>query len=100
AVAVAAAEALGAAGHECPVVSVGSTPTAHFAEDLTGVTQMRAGVYMFLDLVMLGVGVFPTDDIAISLLATVIGTKPEKGMDIGRCRLDGAVPRSRHYGAG
>ncbi|MBR1167876.1 alanine racemase [Bradyrhizobium liaoningense] len=79
AVAVAAAERLRAAGHECPVVSVGSTPTAHFAEDLTGVTEMRAGVYMFFDLVMHGVGVCTTDDIAISVLATVIGKKPEKG---------------------
>lgn len=79
AVAVAAAETLRAAGHECPVVSVGSTPTAHFAEDLTGVTEMRAGVYMFFDLVMHGAGVCTTDDIAISVLATVIGTKPEKG---------------------
>lgn len=79
ALAVAAATTLRAAGHECPVVSVGSTPTAHFAEDLTGVTEMRAGVYMFFDLVMHGVGVCTTDDIAISLLATVIGTKPETG---------------------
>jgi D-serine deaminase-like pyridoxal phosphate-dependent protein len=79
AAAVAAAETLRAAGHECPVVSVGSTPTAHFAEDLTGITEMRAGVYMFFDLVMHGVGVCATDDIAISVLATVIGTKPEKG---------------------
>jgi D-serine deaminase-like pyridoxal phosphate-dependent protein len=78
AVAVAAAARLRAAGHECPVVSVGSTPTAHFAEDLTGVTEMRAGVYMFFDLVMHGVGVCTTDDIAISVLATVIGKKPEK----------------------
>lgn len=79
AVAVAAAETLRAAGHECPAVSVGSTPTAHFAEDLTGVTEIRAGVYMFFGLVMHGVGVCTTDDIAISVLATVIGTKPEKG---------------------
>ena len=76
---MAAAEALRAAGHECPVVSVGSTPTAHFGEDLTGVTEMRAGVYMFFDLVMHGVGVCTTDDIAISVLTTVIGTKPERG---------------------
>lgn len=79
ALAVAAAATLRAAGHECPIVSVGSTPTAHSAEDLTGVTEMRAGVYMFFDLVMHGVGVCTTDDIAISVLATVIGTKPEKG---------------------
>lgn len=79
AVAVRAAETLRAAGHECPIVSVGSTPTAHFAENLSGVSEMRAGVYMFFDLVMHGVGVCSTDDLAISVLATVIGTKPEKG---------------------
>ena len=79
AVAVQAAEALRAAGHDCPIVSVGSTPTAHFAKDLTGVTELRAGVYMFFDLVMHGVGVCTTDDLALSVLATVIGTKPDKG---------------------
>ena len=79
AVAVDAAGRLRAAGHACPVVSVGSTPTAHVAEDLRGVTEVRAGVYMFFDLVMHGVGVCSTDDLALSVLATVIGAKPEKG---------------------
>src|SRR5262249_60330180 len=37
--AVAAAEALRGAGLPCPQGSVGSTPTAHFARDLTGVTE-------------------------------------------------------------
>ena len=64
---------------QCPIVSVGSTPTAHFATALDGVTEMRAGVYMFFDLVMHGVGVCTTDDIALSVLSTVIGAKPEKG---------------------
>jgi D-serine deaminase-like pyridoxal phosphate-dependent protein len=40
---------------------------------------MRAGVYMFFDLVMHGVGVCTTDDLALSVLATVIGKRPEKG---------------------
>lgn len=79
AAAVTAAEALRNAGFECPIVSVGSTPTAHFARDLTGVTEMRAGVFMFFDLVMHGIGVCEVDDLAVSVLATVIGTKPEKG---------------------
>jgi D-serine deaminase-like pyridoxal phosphate-dependent protein len=77
--AVAAAKALRALGEECPIVSVGSTPTAHFARNLEGVTEVRAGVYMFFDLVMHGVGVCRLDDIALSVLATVIGKKPEKG---------------------
>jgi D-serine deaminase-like pyridoxal phosphate-dependent protein len=77
--AVRAAEILRAHGHACPIVSVGSTPTAHFAQNLEGVTELRAGVYMFFDLVQHGVGVCELDDIAISVLATVIGSKPEKG---------------------
>lgn len=77
--AVAAAELLRAAGFECPVVSVGSTPTAHFARSLDGVTEVRAGVYVFFDLVMMGIGVCTIDDIAISVVATVIGHRPEKG---------------------
>ena len=70
---VEAAEALRAAGMPCPVVSAGSTPTAHAARDLTGVTEMRAGVYVFFDLVMAGIGVCTLDDIALSVLTTVIG---------------------------
>ncbi len=76
---VKAAGHLRAAGFACPVVSVGSTPTAHHADDLTGVTEVRAGVYVFHDLVMAGLGVCAYDDIAISVLATVIGHQADKG---------------------
>lgn len=77
--AVAAAQALRTAGFEAPVVSVGSTPTAMFAEDLTGVTEVRAGVYAFMDLVMAGLGVCDLDDIAVSVLTEVIGHRPAQG---------------------
>ncbi|MCZ8083956.1 MAG: DSD1 family PLP-dependent enzyme [Rhodobacteraceae bacterium] len=77
--AVSAAEALRSAGLPCPMVSVGSTPTAHAARDLTGVTELRAGVYMFFDLVMAGIDVCTVDDIALSVLTTVIGHQPSKG---------------------
>jgi D-serine deaminase-like pyridoxal phosphate-dependent protein len=77
--AVAAAEALTGAGLPCPEVSVGSTPTAHFARDLTGVTEVRAGVFMFFDLVMAGIGVCSPGDIAISVLASVVGHQRDKG---------------------
>jgi D-serine deaminase-like pyridoxal phosphate-dependent protein len=40
------AERLRAAGLHCPVVSIGSTPTALSAEHLEGVTEVRAGVYV------------------------------------------------------
>ncbi len=77
--AVHAAQRLREAGIACPVVSVGSTPTAMFAQDLQGVTELRAGVYVFFDLVMAGLGVCRLDEIALSVLGTVIGHRPEKG---------------------
>lgn len=77
--AVLAAETLRAAGHEVPVVSVGSTPTAHFATDLTGVSEVRAGNFVFFDLVMAGIGVCTVDNLAMSVVTTVIGRQPDKG---------------------
>jgi D-serine deaminase-like pyridoxal phosphate-dependent protein len=79
---VRAAERLRAGGLPCPVVSVGSTPTALSAASLAGVTEVRAGVYVFFDLVMLNVGVCRSDEIALSVLTTVIGHQPEKGWAI------------------
>ena len=79
---VRAAERLRAAGYDCPVVSVGSTPTALSARALPGVTEVRAGVYVFFDLVMANVGVCAPQDIALSVLTTVIGHQPEKGWAI------------------
>jgi D-serine deaminase-like pyridoxal phosphate-dependent protein len=76
---VRAADRLRDAGLPCPVVSVGSTPTALSATRLDGVTEVRAGVYVFHDLVMLGVGVCRVDDMALSVLATVIGHQSAKG---------------------
>jgi len=77
--AVDGAEALRLAGLPCPVVSVGSSPTAHAVESLEGITEVRAGVYVFFDLVQAGIGVCEVDDIALSVLTTVIGHQREKG---------------------
>jgi D-serine deaminase-like pyridoxal phosphate-dependent protein len=72
------ADALRRLGHACPVVSVGSTPTATFAESFAGVTEVRTGVYVFHDLVMAGLGVCGVEDIAISVIASVIGHRRDK----------------------
>jgi D-serine deaminase-like pyridoxal phosphate-dependent protein len=77
--AVAAAKQLRAAGHAAPVVSIGSSPTATYVEDLAGVSEVRAGVFVFFDLVMAGIGVCRQEDIALSVLATVIGRRSDKG---------------------
>ena len=80
--AVTAAGILREAGWPCPVVSVGSTPTAFSARSYAGVTEVRAGVYVFFDLVQAGIGICGVDDIAISVLATVIGHQRDKGWAI------------------
>jgi len=43
------------------------------------VTEVRAGVFVFFDLMMAGIDVCSTDDIAVSVLATVIGHQEDKG---------------------
>ncbi|MCH7711010.1 MAG: alanine racemase [Proteobacteria bacterium] len=78
--AVMAAERLRAMGLACPVVSVGSTPTATFARDLTGVTEARPGVYMFCDLFQAGIGVCAPGDIALGVLASVIGQRRSENL--------------------
>lgn len=76
---VLAAQRLREIGIDCPNVSVGSTPTALAATHLGGVTELRAGVYVFFDLVMHNVGVCELDHLALSVLTTVIGHQPDKG---------------------
>ncbi|WP_449349854.1 alanine racemase [Streptomyces shaanxiensis] len=104
--AVAAAERLRSAGLPVATVSVGSTPTAHAAEDLTGVTELRAGNYVFFDLVMAGLGVCGLDDLALSVVVTVIGHRPEYGwivtdggwMAMSRDRGTAAQAQDQGYG--
>ena len=74
-----AAATLRAAGHACPIVSLGSTPSVVHARSLEGVTEARAGVYAFFDLFQAGIGSCGRDDIALSVLATVIGNHPGRG---------------------
>ena len=104
--AVLAAGHLRAAGHAAPVVSVGSTPTALFAQALPGVTELRAGVYVFQDLVMAGLGVCAPQDIAVSVLTSVIGHQRSKGwtlvdagwMALSRDRSTAVLPVDQGYG--
>jgi D-serine deaminase-like pyridoxal phosphate-dependent protein len=69
--AVRAAERLRASGFATPTVSVGSTPTVLHARHLDGVTEVRAGVYKFGDLMQAQIGSCAIDDLAVSVLATV-----------------------------
>ncbi|HRO12817.1 alanine racemase [Amaricoccus sp.] len=79
---VGAAALLREAGHPCPVVSVGSTPTLMGATSVEGLTEFRAGVCVFFDLFQAGVGVCSPDEIALSVLTEVIGHQKDKGWTI------------------
>lgn len=70
--AVRAATVLRQAGLPCAEVSVGSTPTAVHATHLNGVTELRPGVYTLGDLFQAGVGSHTLDDIACTVLSTVL----------------------------
>jgi D-serine deaminase-like pyridoxal phosphate-dependent protein len=106
AAAVDSAVLLREAGFPCPVVSVGSTPTATFAKDMSGVTEVRAGVYMFNDLVMAALGACAIDDIALTVLTTVIGHQRHKGwilvdagwMALSRDRGPASLSLNQGYG--
>ena len=71
--AIFSAKALRSSGHVCDIVSVGSSPTVLHAKSLEGVTEARAGVYLFWDLAQYSRGICGLDDIAVTVLATVIG---------------------------
>ena len=87
---VTAAERLRAAGMSCPTVSVGSTPTMTHTERMDGVTEARPGVYMFQDVFQAIIETCTMDDIAITVLASVIGHRASKNrlvLDAGALAL-------------
>jgi D-serine deaminase-like pyridoxal phosphate-dependent protein len=57
-------------------VSVGSTPAMAAAKDLTGVTEARPGNYIFYDRTMVLIGCCEPQDVAVSVLATVVSHQP------------------------
>lgn len=79
AVMVAAAARLANAGIAVPTVSIGSTPTASHVDDLTGVHEVRTGNYVFYDLMQVAIGSCTADDVALSVLASVIHRDRARG---------------------
>ena len=64
------------AGLPCGMVSLGSTPAVLHARNLDGLTEVRCGIYAFQDLFQAGIGACAVDDIAVSVLASVIARQP------------------------
>jgi len=67
-------EALERAGLAAPVVSGGSTPAAWRMHELSGVTEVRPGTYVYNDRATAALGACHWDDCALTVLATVVST--------------------------
>lgn len=88
------------------VRSIGSTPTASVVDRFTGCDEVRPGNYVFFDAYQHALGSCRSEDVAVSVLATVIGSYPERKnaiLDAGALALSkdaGAVHLDRRCGYG
>lgn len=103
---VTAAERLRTAGFDLRGLSVGSSPSATHMASAEGLTEIRAGVYTAGDLFQAGIGVQGEDDIAVSVLASVIGRNEARGrvvidaggLALSKDRSTAALPDDLGYG--
>jgi D-serine deaminase-like pyridoxal phosphate-dependent protein len=66
------AEALGKRGIAAGELSAGSTPTAEFAHEFPGITEMRPGNYVYGDANQVALGGHQLDNCALAVVATVV----------------------------
>jgi D-serine deaminase-like pyridoxal phosphate-dependent protein len=99
---------LAAAGISSEIVSVGSSPTAISENGLAGITEIRAGVYMFGDLFQAAINTCSIDDLAVSVLTEVISRSKDRNtflIDAGAFALSkdlstGSLPPAQQAGYG
>jgi D-serine deaminase-like pyridoxal phosphate-dependent protein len=95
------ADGLRAESIETRGVSVGSTPAMTAARDLAGVTEARPGNYAYFDLTQESLGACSLDDIALSVLTTVVSSSTEHAVvDAGALAMskDGGPSAGRAMG--
>ena len=64
-------------GMNLELVTIGSTPPVISGKNFDGITELRAGVFMFFDLVQAGIGICNKNEIALSVLTSVISVNKE-----------------------
>jgi D-serine deaminase-like pyridoxal phosphate-dependent protein len=67
-----------------PEVTAGSTPTGKWVAEVPGITEVRAGTYVFYDLMQLAHGIAVEEQLALSVLCTVVSAN-----EPGRLTIDG-----------
>lgn len=93
-------------GLEQLVLSSGSTPTAMFGTDFSGIDEVRPGVYLAGDLFQAQLGTVALDNIAVSVLASVIAHDPGRnklmidagGLALSKDRSTAQAPVDQGYG--
>jgi D-serine deaminase-like pyridoxal phosphate-dependent protein len=78
------AERLRDADVEVRQVTAGSTPTGRWVAEVAGITEVRAGTYVFNDLMQRGLGTADEEQLALSVLCTVVSHNAP-----GRLTIDG-----------
>jgi D-serine deaminase-like pyridoxal phosphate-dependent protein len=89
------ADKLRSAGIEVHNVTAGSTPTGRSVAEVKGITEVRAGTYVFNDLMQLGMGSARTNQLAISVLCSVVslGQNNRVTIDGGSKTFSGDLPK-------
>lgn len=104
--AVTAAERLRAVGIRVRQVSIGSTPTVCLAKSFQGISEARPGVYLFGDLFQAQMPTCAIEDIAISVLTTVISVESvgrmivvdAGGLALSKDQSTRDTPHNFHFG--
>lgn len=71
------ADGLRRSGIAVPAVSVGATPTVMLARSFEGISEIRPGNAVFMDLTQVALGAATREDLALSVIATVISTNDQ-----------------------
>lgn len=103
---LAARDVVAGCGASGLALSSGSTPTAVFGGDFAGIDEIRPGVYLAGDLFQAQLGTVSMDDIAISVLASVIAHDAARnalaidagGLALSKDRSTAAAPQDLGYG--
>lgn len=82
------------AQHPEMIISLGDTPTASVAENFEGVDEIRPGNFVFFDIMQYQISSCDIDDIAVSMAAPIVATRPERNEITLYC---GAVHLSKEY---
>lgn len=71
------AEKLRGEGLTVADISIGSTPTVTAVDRLPGISEIRPGNYLFFDAFQTAIGSCVLEDVAFSVLTTVVGAYPD-----------------------